>query len=94
MGAAVLRFSRAERVYRLLDLGRVSGIALFFWELYLAVLFARVVWQFAAQLVWPEAGLVAALAPVFARASDSLGPGRIQAHLLLISRRVLQGVLG
>src|SRR5205814_8308730 len=46
------------------------------------------------QLVRPETGLVARLAAFFSRAVDSLGAGRISADLLLLSRRILQGVLG
>ena len=45
-------------------------------------------------LVWAETELVAGLAFVFARASDSLGARRISTHLLLLSRRLLQSVLG
>ena len=48
----------------------------------------------AAQLVWTETNLVAGLAFVFARASDPVGAGRFPADLLLLSRRLLQSLLG
>src|SRR5205807_2528899 len=38
--------------------------------------------------------VVAGLVVVFARSADSQGAGRIPAHLLLLSRRVLQSILG
>ena len=63
-------------------------------QLCLAVLFAGTVWQFAPQLVWTEAGVVAGLAHLFPCALDSLGAGWLPAHLLLLSWRLLQSVLG
>ena len=42
----------------------------------------------------PEAGLVAGLAALFAGAADPLGARRVPRYLLLLPRRVLQGVLG
>ena len=41
-----------------------------------------------------HAGVVAGLHSVFAGVFDFVGAGRISFHLLLLSRRVLQGVLG
>ena len=38
--------------------------------------------------------VVAVVPPVLGRGPDSLGPGGLPAHLLLLSRRLLQGVLG
>ncbi len=78
----------------LLDLGGVPGTELLFRSLSFAVLFAGDFWRFAAQLVRPETGLVAGLAPLFSGASRPLGAGRFSAHLLLLPRRLLQGVLG
>src|SRR4029077_1336754 len=65
---AAARFYRIIDVHRLLHVGGVSGKRLFLRQLHLAVLFAGTVWQFAAQLVWTETGLVAAMASIFARA--------------------------
>ena len=45
-------------------------------------------------LFGPKPGVVARLAAVLPGHSDPLGPGRIPLHLLLLSRRILQGVLG
>ena len=42
----------------------------------------------------PKPGLVAGLAAVLAGAADPAVPGALPGHLLLLSRRVLQGVLG
>ena len=42
----------------------------------------------------PEAGGVAGVAAVLAGAADPADPGPVPAHLLLLPRRVLQGVLG
>ena len=45
-------------------------------------------------LVRAEAGLVAGVAAVLAGAADPAVPGALPAHLLLLPRRLLQGVLG
>src|SRR5438132_5677179 len=87
------RLSRIVDFHCLLHLGRVSGDSLFFWQLHFSVLFAGAFWQFAAQLVRSEANLVADLVNFFAGALNSVGAGRISADLLLLSRRVLLGVL-
>ena len=42
----------------------------------------------------PQAGLVAGCAAVLGGAADPLGAGRFPLHLLLLPRRLLQGVLG
>src|SRR5215813_967639 len=88
------------RVYWIVDfhclfhMGGFPGEKLFLWQLPLAVLFARTVWQFAAQLVWTEACMVARLAHLFPCALNSLGAGRVPAHLLLLSWCLLQSFLG
>ncbi len=91
---AVAGFYRIVDFPRLFHVGGVSGKQLFRWQLPLAILFAGTFWRFAAQLVWTEAVVVARLAYLFSGAFNSLGSGRIPAHLLLLSRRLLQGVLG
>src|SRR5439155_14163850 len=83
--------------YRLLSCirpGLRSGSPLFFWQLHLAFLFAGNFRCFTAQLVWTETKLVADLVNFFAFALNSVGSGRIPADLLLLSRRVLQSILG
>src|SRR6266436_3704014 len=92
--ATVARFSRLIDVYRLFYVGGVSGYELFRWQLRLAFLFAGNFWRFTTQLVWTQARVVARLAHFFSRAISSLGSCRISPDLLLLSRRVLQSVLG
>ena len=94
VGAAARGISWTRRVCHLLDLGGLSGTKLLFRSLSLAFLFAGDFRPFATRVVWAEAGLVAGLADFFARAPRPLGPGRFSAHLLLLSRRLLQSVLG
>ena len=81
-------------LHRLLNVGRFPGNPLLFWELRLAVLFAGNFRQLAPRLVWAEARVVAGMDDFFAGSFNSLGPGRIPPDLLLLSRRLLQGVLG
>src|SRR4029450_1582067 len=50
--------------------------------------------RFTRKLVWSEASLVAGGIALVARAAHSLGSGRFSADLLLLSRRLLQSVLG
>src|SRR5215510_9144344 len=64
---AAARFYRIIDFHRLLHVGGLSGKELFLSQLRLAVLFAGTVWRLAAQLVWPEAAVVAGLAHLFAR---------------------------
>ena len=47
----------------------------------------------AARVVRAQARLVAGRAAVFGGAADPLGAGRVPLHLLLLPRRLLQGVL-
>src|SRR6266705_1717297 len=49
-------------LYRLLDLGGISGNALFFRQLYFSILLTGNFRRFASQLVWIETELVARLA--------------------------------
>ena len=61
---------------------------------YLSPFYSPELFGVAARLVRAQARLVAGLAALFARAADPLGAGRFPLHLLLLSRRLLQGVLG
>jgi hypothetical protein len=76
--------SRIVDLYRLLDLGGISGNALFFRQLYFSILLTGNFRGLAAQLVWTETNLVAGLVIVFSRASDPVGAGRVPADLLLL----------
>src|SRR6266542_3388841 len=78
---AAARFYRIVDFHRLLHVGGVSGKRLFLRQLCLAVLFAGTVWRFTAQLVWTEARVVAWLVHLFAGAVNSMGAGRVPAHL-------------
>src|SRR5213595_3286691 len=82
------------RLSLLLDVGSVPGRALSLGALPVAVLLAGTFWRCHPQLVRSEAGLVAGVAAVFAGTLHSLGAGRVPADLLLLSRRLLQSVLG
>src|SRR5687767_9752006 len=86
--------SRVIGVCRLLDVGRFPGQELHVGAVSFAVLFTGAFRVVTARVVWAEAGSVAELAAIFARVVDSLGTGRFSAHVLLLSRRVLQIVLG
>src|ERR1700756_3730765 len=98
VGPAFVCFSRVGDLSGLLDLGGIPREPLLVGskrgELSVSVLFAGAVRGFAACDLWPEAGMVAVLAFVFAGSLSALGAGRIPAHLLLLSRCVLQSVLG
>src|SRR4030095_8171105 len=94
VGKPRVRFSWPLGIRHLLHLGRISGPALHGRPVSFTVLFAGAVWFFAARLVWTEAGAGARVGDLFARGPDPLGPGWIPVHLLLLSRRLLQGVLG
>src|SRR4030095_15700904 len=91
---AAARFYRIIDFHRLLHLGGVSGKRLFLRQLRFAILFAGTIRRFAAQLVWAETGLVAAVASILAGAFYPLGTRWLPAHLLLLSWRLLQSVLG
>src|SRR5437660_3820406 len=53
--ATAAGLSRIVDLHRLFNVGRVSGKALLFRQLHLALLFAGILWRFAAQLVWLQA---------------------------------------
>src|SRR5439155_22904574 len=60
--AAAARLRGIVDLYRVLNLGGLSGPRLFFRQLCFALLFAGIIWCFATQLVWIKTGLVALLA--------------------------------
>src|SRR4051812_20671404 len=94
VAAATRRFSDPWRIRRLRNLGGVSERALHVWAVFIAVLFARGFRRSKDSVVRRETRLVAWAASVLARSDHSAIPGTLPVHLLLLSRRVLQGVLG
>jgi hypothetical protein len=92
--AAGIGVPRTIDFHRLFHVGRVPRDPLLFWQLHFAVLFAGNFWGLAAQLVWTETQLVASVARFLTGAGCSLGAWRISGDLLLLPRRVLQGILG
>src|SRR5438105_9857294 len=94
VGPAVADVPRSLRVRGLRHLGGIPGDALHVWSIPVAVLFARVVRRLPAQLVRTQALVVARVVALLAGAARPLGTGRVPVDLLLLPRRVLQGVLG
>src|SRR6266567_1115934 len=83
-----------RRVSGLCQLGGVPEQLLHLWSIYLAVLFTRALRQLPARLVWPETGMVSELSALFSGPAHSLDSWPVPRDLLLLSRRVLQIVLG
>ena len=81
-------------LHRLRDVGRVPGRALHLRAVSLAVLLAGDLRHLAALVVRAVPGLVAGVHPGLAGAADPAHPRRVPLHLLLLPRRLLQGVLG
>ena len=81
-------------LYRLLDLGGIPRRPLCLRQLFVAVLFAGDFWIFAARYFWRSTGVVAGLASFFAGFPNFVGARWISFYLLLLSRCLLQGLLG
>src|SRR5262245_64533364 len=94
VGATARRLCRALGLHRVCDLGRISRRPLYVWSVRLAILFARAVRQLAARVVWTEAELVATLDGIFPCSPDPAVSRTLSADVLLLSRRILQSVLG
>src|SRR4029079_17074900 len=88
------RFHDPVGLRGLRDLGSVPERALHVRPLPVAVLLAGDLRRLAACVVRPKAGLLAVVAALFAGADHPALPGTLPVHLLLLPRRVLQGVLG
>src|SRR5439155_20900198 len=86
------RFSGPLRVHPLFTLRGVSRQPLPIRSLSLALLFTRSARRRAARLVWRTAPMDTGVG--HRRHADPLGAGRIPAHLLLLSRSLLQSILG
>src|SRR5467141_1625161 len=94
VGRTVARLRRPLGLRGLRHLGRAAGRSLHLRAVSVAVLFARAVRRFSAQLVRAQAVVVAGLAALLARVARPLGARRLPADLLLLPRRLLQVVLG
>ena len=86
--------SGLSTLHRLRDVGGVPGQPLHVRPVPLAVLFAGAVRRLAAQLVRAEAGWWPAWLPFSPALLILPIPGSVPLHLLLLPRRLLQGVLG
>src|SRR4029450_8534611 len=84
----------ARGIRRLRDVGRLPGPQLSLRQLPVALLLARALPPVAARLVRAAALRPAGVAALLAGAPHPLGAGRLPHDLLLLSRRLLQGVLG
>ena len=94
VGGAAGGLPGAGRLRRLRHLGGVSERALHLRALSVAVLLAGDLRRRRARLVRPQAGVVAGAAAVLAGAPHPAVPRALPLHLLLLPRRLLQGVLG
>src|SRR5688572_12392957 len=92
--AAAADFSGAWHLHCLFHLGGVAGRTLPVRPVPLAVLRARVARRSGTCLVRRETVLVPSLASLLRGYADPVGSRRLSLHVLLLSRRLLQGVLG
>lgn len=104
VGTAAAGLPGFLRIHRLFHVGGISPL-FSQWKSHLlvrgersrlsvAVFLAGNFWNFAACSFRAEAGMVAIVDFFLSRAVDFVGAGRFSFYLLLLSRRVLQGVLG
>src|SRR5213078_4225331 len=94
VGTADLCLSWAFHLRDLFHLGGLARGSLYVRTLSVALLLAGTAGGIAACLVWASAGLVADVAALFTGLVDPVGAGVVSTHLLLLSRRLLQGLLG
>src|SRR5262245_58085601 len=94
VAAATRRLHHPQRLRRLRYVGRVPKRALHVRPVSLALLFTGDLRRLAPRLVRSEALVVAGVRAVFAGADHPAVSGAIPVHLLLLPRRLLQGVLG
>src|SRR5262245_13555898 len=94
VGSAAVDLPRAVVLPRLRHLGGLPERALHVRQLSVAVLLAGDLGRLAARVLRAQARVVPGLAAVLAGALDPALPCRLSLHLLLLPRRLLQGVLG
>src|SRR5689334_11261603 len=94
VAAATRRISDPRRLRRVCDMGRIPERSLHLRAVSLALLFAGDFRRSESGVVRGEAGMVAGTAAILAGADHSPVPGTLPIHVLLLSWRVLQSVLG
>src|SRR5690242_8533509 len=94
VAAATRRICHPWRLRRLRDVGRVPECSLHLRAVSLAVLFAGDLRRSKDGMVWRKTGMVAWPSSVLAGVDHSAVSGTVPVHVLLLSRGVLQGVLG
>ena len=94
VAAFVVDVFSLRRVHRLFDVGGVSGRALSFRKLLIAVLFTGNFRRDAARDVRRQTRMDSRVDSFHARAFDFVGARRISIYLLLLSRELLQGDVG
>src|SRR5438067_2125598 len=91
---ATRRFSHSWWVCGVRDVGRVSERSLHVRPISVAILFAGDLWRSAHVVVRRKAWVVAGVAPVFPGADHPAVSRPVSFYVLLLSRRILQSVLG
>src|SRR5512132_1167889 len=94
VAAATRRLHDPRRIRRVRDMGRVPERALRVWSVSVAVLFARAVRRSAHCVVRRKARMVADASAVLSGADHPAFSRAVSFHVLLLSWRVLQSVLG
>src|SRR5947209_4336311 len=94
VAAATRRIHHLDRLRRLRDVGGIPERALHVWAVSLAILLARDLRRSEDRLVRREAGVVAWATPVLAGADHPPVSRAVSFYVLLLSRRVLQSILG
>src|ERR1700734_2231552 len=94
VGAASGGFPGLQRLHCVFNLGGLSGQRLLVWAVYFAHVFARAFRYFPSRLVRRTAVLVSVISSILGGVPDPLGAWRLQNYVLLLSRCVLQSLLG
>src|SRR5688500_678922 len=94
VGPAARRLHDPRCLRRLRHVGRLPERILHLRTVSLSLLRPRAVRRLAPRVVRSEARLVAGLASLLPGAADPSLPGTVPLHLLLLSGRILQGILG
>src|SRR6185437_3300173 len=94
VASATRRLHDPRRIRRLRDLGGIPERSLHLRAVPLALLFAGAVGRSADGVVRRQAGMVARAAALFTGPDHPALSRPVPRHLLLLSRRLLQGILG